>query len=274
MTTGESYPVRRGFVVQQVVRWICFAFLLSMLISVLPSLDPAYSDPATLFQDVQAGRTRTVFLSDGSSDSVGVLWSDGYAAWKRTDVQKVGGNERLTGPLPGTVSAVYGPLSANISVNVDPAWSARQQLSSSLNQVAASRTGVAVSDRGVSQQSRQRVFFFEVVGPRFLIVTAGVLWVLLFLAMLSTRYHPFANRYAWFWLFTLGGGAAGPLLYLWKEPEPLRLRPWRPRARRSTVVREPMTGGSGCLWALMVGLMVTFAAVAISYVGTKAVGWW
>ena len=145
-------------------------------------------------------------------------------------------------------------------------------MTSALNQVAADRADLSIENKTVSEQSSRKILFFEVVGPSFLVTVVGVLWVVLFLTMLFTRDHPYANRWAWFWLFTVGGGAAGPLLYLWKEPEPLRLRRWRPKARR-LVPREPMTGGTGCLWAFVVGFLVVFAGAGITYLGTRALSW-
>src|SRR5437016_3884293 len=100
MSTGEIMGFHRGFVVQQAVRWVCFVFLLGALVSVLPSLNPDYSDTTTLLRDVQAGRTHTVFLGTSSYNSVDVVWSDGFAAWKRTTFDKPSSNGSQSGSQP------------------------------------------------------------------------------------------------------------------------------------------------------------------------------
>jgi hypothetical protein len=82
-------------------------------------------------------------------------------------------------------------------------------------------------------------------------------WIGTFLLMLSTTRHRYANRWAWFWLFTLG--QAGALLYLVLEPQPIwRPRSWPPRDR------PPMGGGSGFLLSFLLSCGAGILAYGIA----------
>jgi drug/metabolite transporter (DMT)-like permease len=93
-----------------------------------------------------------------------------------------------------------------------------------------------------------------------LAAVTGFLWLATAIGMIFTREHPYANRWAWFWLFVIGG--VGPMLILWKEPAPLRLRFWRRDTEPHRWTQPPMTGGIGLLMAI--GWTIGITAVAYS----------
>jgi cytochrome b561 len=85
---------------------------------------------------------------------------------------------------------------------------------------------------------------------------ATAAWLVTFVVMLANRETRYANRWAWFWLFT--HGLAGALIYLWLEPRPL----W---SRRGTD-RDPerrMRGPAGFLSAIMLAVVVSLLTVAV-----------
>lgn len=134
-------------------------------------------------------------------------------------------------------------------------------------QLQLQRTAAAPGAHGISFSTRdsgeERLWVQTLSSadePSWLVFTASSLWAVLFFVMLATREHPYANRWAWFWLFTLG--AVGPILMLFKEPRPLRLRPSRP-GRPPRAARDPITGGVGLSYAIFwaLGLSITFSVL-------------
>jgi hypothetical protein len=80
----------------------------------------------------------------------------------------------------------------------------------------------------------------------------AAIWVIAFVGMLC--YPPrLANRWAWFWMFTIG--QIGVFLFLILEPRPL----WRGPGEGLTRVKR-VDGGSGCWYSILLG----FAAVAMA----------
>ena len=89
-------------------------------------------------------------------------------------------------------------------------------------------------------------------------VAAVAAWIGSFLIMLGHARHRYANRWAWFWLFTVG--QAGVLLYLILEPQPL----WRPRSWPPRTDRAPARGGTGLIWAILLSIAVSLAAAGVT----------
>jgi hypothetical protein len=85
-------------------------------------------------------------------------------------------------------------------------------------------------------------------------------WFGTFLIMLGSARHRYANRWAWFWLFTVG--QAGALLYLMVEPQPV----WRPRSWPPRTDRAPVRGGTGLIWAILLSITVSLVAVGVAAV--------
>jgi hypothetical protein len=75
--------------------------------------------------------------------------------------------------------------------------------------------------------------------------------------MLGTGRHRYANRWAWFWLFTVG--QVGAVLYLILEPRPI----WRPASRTAPTGRSPMGGGSGFLLSILLSITAFIVVLAI-----------
>jgi len=115
-----------------------------------------------------------------------VVWSDGFAAWKRTTFNKPFGNGSQPDPRLSEIEAQFGSITFTADLNQP----ARAVLTSALNQITADRADLSVQDKTVSEQSSRKIFFFDVIGPSPLVIAVAVLWVLLFLTMLFTRDHP------------------------------------------------------------------------------------
>ncbi|MDH2425836.1 hypothetical protein [Sphaerisporangium sp. TRM90804] len=78
-------------------------------------------------------------------------------------------------------------------------------------------------------------------------------WVLTFLAMMGSTPR-LANRWAWFWLFTVG--QVGALVYLVLEPRPLWKAPGEER-----VPAERVDGRRGCLYSIFLGVVSVLVAL-------------
>lgn len=193
------------------LRWACLAVLSAALLLTLPMQAPRYVEFGHLLDEVRTGQVTSVQVKD-ESGSIEVKWHEGPLRWYRA-----------AGPADG-----------------------RTQLM---------RAGTTAGSRGLSFSTPQshRVWVQQVTDadePSVLAVAAGILWLATFFGMLFTRDHSYANRWAWFWLFVVGG--IGPILIIFKEPEPLLVRPGRLRP-------APITGGVGfglaVLWAIGLSLV-------------------
>lgn len=89
-------------------------------------------------------------------------------------------------------------------------------------------------------------------------------WVLVFLTMLFTTPR-LANRWAWFWLFTVG--QVGAILYLVLEPRPLWQGPGEGLTRDKRV-----DGGSGCVYSILLAIVSGLAALGIGRLVELALG--
>jgi hypothetical protein len=84
-----------------------------------------------------------------------------------------------------------------------------------------------------------------------------VAWIATFVIMIGTARPRLGNRWAWFWLFTVGD--IGAILFLFFEPRAVwrGLGPQGPASGR-------MAGGQGCLMAICLHFLIAaFAAVEI-----------
>lgn len=113
-----------------------------------------------------------------------------------------------------------------------------------------------MTDRGVKVQTADRDSWIDWpfgIPTWFGYLVAGT-WLIAFLTMLSSRPR-YGNRWAWFWLFTIG--QVGAPLYLILEPLPL----WRAVRGEEPVPitdenpgRERWSGLQGCLGSILTGL--------------------
>ena len=214
------------------VRWICFLILVASTLLSLPARFPGNDAYEHLLDDVRHGHASSVTiesLAEGSTASR-VRWKTDLVAWHATTTSKP--VDRIRADL----DAAAGPAGISVDTSRSP------------------------SPAGLHMNVR--LFTIGIWEP--LAVITGAMWLATFLGMLFTSGHPYANRWAWFWLFVVGG--VGPMLILWKEPTPLRIRFWRRHAEPSRrPPRSPMTGGTGLLTAIGWTIVLTGAAYAVGW---------
>jgi hypothetical protein len=189
---------------------------------------------------IRSGSTSVVLTDQTSGTGVEVLWQTGFLSWSEAWYQ------------PATTNTAPDGAAGNSST------SARDQLVEELT-AAAVQSGRSL---GVSDVRDHKVLLFnaqELGAAPPLGSIAIALWIVLFGHMLLIREHRYANRWAWFWLFTVG--QIGALLYLWSEPEPLlKLLPRTPGRARE---HQPITGGVGCLYSIAWMLVVSIVVVLL-----------
>lgn len=206
-------------------RLVLLFVLLAGALSVAASVNPPHRPESDLTRDIAAGR---VTYLDYDQHLREVRWVTGWWHWHETT---------LATPDTG----------ADQSSNSDPA------LTRLYRQIDGSGHFIPVRIR-----SDQHPDFwpFKVVWDPLEMATVAA-WVGTFLLMLCTTRHRYANRWAWFWLFTFG--QAGALLYLVLEPQPIwRPRSWPPR------LKPPIGGGTGLLWAILLPCGVGVVAYGIA----------
>ncbi|WP_169951454.1 hypothetical protein [Microbispora sp. H11081] len=88
----------------------------------------------------------------------------------------------------------------------------------------------------------------------------GVAWIVALLVMLGIERPRLGNRWAWFWLFTVG--EVGAILFLLLEPRSL----WHGLESQESL-SKPLSGGRGCALAVCLSVVIPIlAAVGLSYV--------
>lgn len=239
MATGGARDGRISGMCIYILRWMMWALLALTLLQVLAVANPGGPGSVEQLKDrIHSGSTSAVLIDQTSATGVEVLWQTGLLTWSEAWYQPTTGNTAPNGTATGGASA-----------------SARDQLVEELTEAAA-QSGRSLKVSDVTDHNVLLLNARELGAATPLGAIAIALWIVLFGHMLLTREHRYANRWAWFWLFTVG--QIGALLYLWSEPESL-LRPLR---RTSGRVREqhPITGGVGFLfsiaWMLVVDIVV------------------
>lgn len=245
-------PRRRSVPVDVVmgIRWVCFLVLLAGFLLAIPVQHPSFSTLDNLLGDIQHGRASSISMTtDSSGSDATVRWRTEPYAWHQY--------QGMIGISPhiGT-SFVYGPtnvMTGSVTATSATGWADSNELTRSLVTAAGVQSGHPVQI-GTFSSHRVLLFYLNEAGlwgP--LTVVVLLLWLSLFLGMLFTPDHPYATRWAWLWFFALGG--VGPLLLLWKEPEPLRVRFWRPRdVYRWT--QAPITGGTAFIYSIAWAVVV------------------
>ena len=236
MATGDAHRGRIIEPITRILRWLILALFAATLLQVLAVANPSGHGFVNQLEDrIRSGSISTVLTDQATANQVRVLWQ--------------------TGPLSWT-EAWYQPATANTGTSGtqgDGQASTRQHLVDELTAAASHSTHTI----NVTDAPRHWVLLLN-AGELTLGAPLGkitvALWITLFARMLLTREHRYANRWAWFWMFTIG--QIGALLYLWSEPEPLLM----PLGRSPARVRayQPTTGGTGCL--ISIALML-FASV-------------
>jgi hypothetical protein len=236
MATGDAHRGRIIEPITYILRWLILALFAATLLQVLAVANPSGHGFVDQIEDrIRSGSTSTVLTDQATANQVRVLWQTGPFSWTEAWYQ----------PAAATTGS-GDPGSAQAST--------RQQLVDELT-AAADQSGHTVT---VTDATGHWVLLLN-AGELTLAAPLGkitvALWIVLFARMLLTREHRYANRWAWFWMFTIG--QIGALLYLWSEPEPLLMPLGRSPAR--VRAHQPTTGGTGCL--ISIALML-FASVA------------
>jgi hypothetical protein len=218
-------------VLASAVRGLAFGVLLVGLSSVVLSFDPLRRSTDDLVADIASGQVTYVEYRPGFDE---IRWSTGYWEWRETSPPHDFSN--------------------------DPGVTREQQVMRWLKAQDAGSDRPLIVHTARTQQSR---FWPGHVRWQPMQVLVTVAWLGTFLVMLATSGHRYANRWAWFWLFTVG--QVGVLLYLLFEPRPI----WRPSSRMQPPGRATTTGGQGCAWSILLSILGPFAALALS----KLIAW-
>ena len=90
-------------------------------------------------------------------------------------------------------------------------------------------------------------------GPNLWWIAAA--WAVTFVVMLASTPR-LANRWAWFWMFTIG--QIGALLFLILEPRPL----WKGAGEGLPRLRQ-VDGSGGCIWSIVLSFVSVIVAVGV-----------
>ncbi|MFC7550838.1 hypothetical protein [Plantactinospora sp. GCM10030261] len=210
---------------------MCLLLVLSAgAVAVVTSVRPAERPESDLIADLAAGRVTHLDYQRGSHT---VRWANGWWRWRATTM--VSWRESVD-------------LRSTRDPQSDAAleWLDRQVVES----------GHPVQTR-IRADHEPRWWPAEVVWEPLRAATVAA-WFGTFLVMLGGARHRYANRWAWFWLFTVG--QAGALLYLILEPQPV----WRPRSWQARTDRALVGGGTGLIWAVLLSITVSLVAAGAS----------
>jgi hypothetical protein len=216
--------------------WWYGGFRLSLLLvlvagmtSAILAMNPPMRPTEELTADVRAGRVTYLEYNFESNE---IRWATGWWRWRTT----------IADPTWATNDPATG--------NRNPDDRALQWLR---GQVAASGHPVTVQ---MSVGNNSRWWPVQIVWQP-LQVLAMIAWLGTFGLMLLTSAHRYANRWAWFWLFTIG--QVGALLYVVLEPRPI----WKPSSAAVPPGRTPAGGGTGCLWSFLLSIAVPMLMLGV-----------
>jgi hypothetical protein len=210
---------------ERAVRAIAIVVLLLAAATVLLSLSPAWASADAFTGDLAAGRVDYVEYDQQSRT---IYWITDQFRWHAADV-----------PAP----LVPGGSDGHQTSGQEQAW-IEQQLAVSGHPVA-----VAYVDNNGPREWIARVPWAPL---RYATIAV---WLLTLVHMLAAGGHRVANRWAWFWMFTIG--QVGALLYLLREPV------WR--AELPDTQPAPIRGGAGFLYAVLYTFVVGALSIAASY---------
>lgn len=238
--------------VETVLRWICLLTLVVSTVLAMSARYPRSSDFTRLLYDIQHGNTSVVSIQDlspgqGSGGAAKVRWRTGLLSWHQADVTYFPGSSDLS--TPATLHLQGDGLEIVVRQDgwrtaYDEAWRLTNQMADD----AGRSIDLSIYTTERTPGSHLTFAPWNSALPTLLSFITSALWFLTFFGMLFTRAHSYANRWAWFWLFAIGG--VGPMLLLWKEPTPLRLRFRRSLPGRDRPTKPPLTGGAGFVTAI------------------------
>jgi hypothetical protein len=209
---------------------LLFLLLAAGAVTVAGASHPAHRQQADLVADLDAGRV--THLEFRSVDQQ-VRWVDGWWRWRETALESAPDNSDGSTTLPSAQSAAAAWLTGRVDASGHPV-------------VVEFHDG---QDSG---------WWVNLVVPGPLKAATGVAWLATLLIMLGRRRHRYANRWAWFWLFTVG--QLGALLYLVLEPQPL----WRPGSWPTRPARSITRGGKGFAWAIGLSFVTSLTVAGIT----------
>jgi hypothetical protein len=209
------------------VRAIAIVVLLLAAATVLLSLSPAWASADAFTGDLAGGRVDYVEYDQQSRT---IYWVTDEVRWHAADV-----------PAP----LVPGGSDGYQRSGQEQAW-VEQQIAVSGHPVAMAY----VDNNGL----REWIVKVPWAPLRY---AAVAVWLLTLVHLLATGGHRVANRWAWFWMFTIG--QVGALLYLLREPVPL----WR--AELPDNEPAPIRGGVGFVYAVLYAFAVGAVSIAASY---------
>jgi hypothetical protein len=208
---------------------LLFLTLATGAVTVAGAFHPAQRQERDLIADLDAGRVSHLEYRPIDQQ---VRWVDGWWRWRVTILESG----------PDNSDAATTPPSAQAAV----AW---------LNaRIDASGHPVVVEFR----DDQESGWWVNLVVPGPLKAATGVAWLATLLIMFGRRRHRYANRWAWFWLFTVG--QLGAPLYLVLEPHPL----WRPGSWPPRPARSITRGGIGFVWAIGLSIVTSLIVVGIT----------
>ncbi|GHH65876.1 hypothetical protein GCM10017673_10680 [Streptosporangium violaceochromogenes] len=214
------------------VRWALLFVLALSTVVVLLNRDPALRDAEEIFADLRAGEVTKV-VYDRSWPAYGTLtWAAGPLSWSqaRFDQPDDVWDPRTTGLVPEALERRQEAFLARVRAAAGPS-------------VEIVRSEGLARVPGSAAYTRWWAPFAPVA------VAAEVLaWLL----MLTRRDHRYAGRWAWLWMFLVGGSLAYVLL----EPYPLWRGPYEVPAAR---VRLDGTRGFALATVVLFGLGVVGA---------------
>ncbi|HEY2672034.1 MAG TPA: hypothetical protein VGJ07_16905 [Rugosimonospora sp.] len=210
------------------IRLGAIVVLVLAALSVIGAVFPASRSAGDLTADLAAGRVSYIEFWPASHE---VRWVDDWVRWRQAVVDAPGA--AVPGqPVPGR----------------EEDWVR--------GQIDASGHPVGLVERDSNENGSELWLFKATWGP--LRAAAIGVWLLTLLHMLFRRGHRAANRWAWFWMFTIG--QSGVLLYLLREPVPLGRRELRPTGA------TPTKGGMGFAHAVLLAVGTGLVALGIAAV--------
>jgi hypothetical protein len=193
-----------------------------------------------LYEDVRDQRVDVIeyrYHVSGKSYDLAVRWSTGPFSW--WEHQESGD----LSPVPQEIRQAFPD---------DFAGPQGSEFESDLRRAVGHQK---IDIRPYLNEQRHQTFWMRGLPESWQGVSVEVVALALFGLMLTTRDHRYANRWAWFWMFT---NPLGMLGYLWLEKRPFP----PPRPSRA---EAPIGGGVGFCYAL---------GLSVLDVGTTALATW
>ncbi len=210
--------------VRFIARTLALTLLLAGGLAAITSAMPRTADAAAFSTALERGEVVTVELPNSSGNASGAWTIDGRWA--------TGPFEWHRGPLGAATTE--GDLRALLSAH----------------------------DVDVSRADDDSLISWPFEIPTWLGGVVAATWLATFVAMLASA-PVYGNRWAWFWLFTIG--QVGALAYLVLEPVPLHraLAPSAPEPIEPA--RERWTGPQGCLASPLVAIAAGIVASVVGW---------